>query len=201
MSVAVARRLWTILESPRPDLIGSKKPQGPAMSEVWEVMVTEGFNAKRPPSNAATEYLAYRMLASLIMQRYLFPTPGTVLFILPGAAHNLALSVIEQLPLGTMSSNRRRSVVEALTAYFEQAEQPLATELGEKLVPRLVVIGMINNLKLLAKLQNDYPNDDVANFLQSLEEASNAEHLREVAREQPARRSRPRKRRIVMPLL
>jgi hypothetical protein len=201
MSVATAQRLWAIVESPHPNLVGSKKPQGPSMSEVWEVMITGGFSSKQPPLNAATEYFACRMLASLILQRYLCPTPGTVLFVLPGAAHNLALSLAEQLPLGAVSPKRRRDFVDVLTSYFEQAEQPLATKLGERLVPRLVVMGMINNLNLLAKLQKEYPDDDVANVFQSLEEASNLEHLREVAREQPARRPRPRKRRVFMPAL
>jgi hypothetical protein len=171
------------------------------MSEVWDAMITGRFGAKKPSLNAATEYLAYRMMASLILQRCLFPTPGTVLFILPGAAHNLSLSLVEQLPLGAMSINKRRNLVEVLTSYFEQAEQPLATELGERLVPRLVILGMISNLKLLTQLQKEYPTEDVANILQSLEEASNAEHLREVARERPARRTRPRKRQVFMPLL
>lgn len=201
MSVAIAQRLFEIIEQPRPDLIGKKAPQGPSMAEVWKMVVSGGFGRSKPTINPATEYLGYRMLAGFVMQRYVAPIPGTVLFVLPGAAQSLAEQIAEFLPLAPMSRQRRRNVVQSLASFLERAEWPLTTDLGEKLVPRLTVVGMLNNVTLAAELQKQYPDDDVLGLLKSLEEAANAERLRSVAREEPRARPKGRRRKVVMPSL
>ena len=152
MSVETAAELVGQISVPRPDLVGKKRPQGmPADDVLQKLSDTEGdwdkLKALNLRNDAGLQYMGNLFFAQMLVQHYVAPAPGVSIFVMPGAARSVAEDIVMSLPLKTISQQRRRHVIESLAGYLEKSEQPLRTDLGEKLIPRLTVLGLVRRLR------------------------------------------------------
>ena len=89
-------------------------------------------------------------MAALLLQKYRLPLPGTAVFAMPGTARVAAEKAAEFLPLDSIGRQRTRKIVDALERYFHLAEEPLQTEQGKELIPRLTFLSLAENLRATA---------------------------------------------------
>ncbi|MCL5258702.1 MAG: hypothetical protein M1314_03045 [Firmicutes bacterium] len=159
MSVETAQRLMEIIREPRPGLVGRKRPQGTSVAEVLKSAIAANEleksggpsameSAAALKDNAGAQYIADTLMASLTLQRYVIPTPGTAVFVMPGASRSVAENLTHLLPLGNVGKQRSRAITETLERYFKLGEEPLQTNLGKRLIPRLTVLSLIRNLNV-----------------------------------------------------
>jgi hypothetical protein len=201
LSVVAAAQLFAEIQRPRPELVGKKKPQGLSMDRVTELMMQYVRDPKRTliPLDPTVEYFGSVFYAGLVLTRYLAPNPGSAFFVLPGAGRSIAEALTDKLQLGKISAQRRRAIVDSMAEFFELAEKPLGSELGERLIPRLTVLSLINNLEIVAAFQK-VSDEDVLGLVDTIEAVEGSEERRsESLQQKPKKTAASRKRRVVMP--
>jgi hypothetical protein len=198
MSLYTAERLIALTQRPDPDLVGGKPTKGPSLAETSNMLLTlKPEGGDRPEFHTpAMEYISTTFFAGLHLTRYRNPLPGIAFFALPGTGDAIAQSLMALLPLPRMSSKSRRHLADALALYFKDAEQPMTTPLGERLIPRLVVLATIRSLNLATEIQKGTPEEDVLGLVDVVEAIAQSEERRE-RKTSPRKRSR-KTRHVVM---
>jgi hypothetical protein len=198
MSVATALKLYHVAERPKSDLVANKKPKGPSMAEIWQ----DCLDHVKDPSikierNATVEYLGGMFIAARTLERY-SPLPGSAFFVLPGAGRSIAESLANDLAAFGIGAQRRREIADYFAEIFRRAEEPLRTDVGEELIPRLIFLAMINNFTLLAE-NPEAGSDHADKILEAIEAVSSAEKQRSGGQGNAKKPAARKKRRVVMP--
>jgi hypothetical protein len=198
LSVETALALLKCITYPDSKLVGKRHPQGTSNKEVFELVIDRTKAAEGSPKPGSFEDVkddvgfrryGFVNFASLIMQKYQLPMPGTAVFVMPGTARIVAAKLAELLPLEGVGKQRRREIIEALGDYFELGEKPLRAELGKELVPRLTYLSLAENLAAVADYVTTEGWDD--QDLKWLEDWANNVMRSEDRRKRAKRRARP----------
>lgn len=200
LSVAAAVRLIDAIDHIDPSLIGAKVPQGPTLEEMWSASrQAQSDSAVKPSLNPTIEYFGSTFLAHLILERYTAPIPGSVIFVLPGASNAVAEHLADIASAHGLAKNKRRQVFEQFAAFLKDAETPLESDLGKKLIPRLTVLRTINNLNLMVAIQDATTHEDPFGIIERVQATITAEAARDNTRKVDKKAKPRKKRRVVLP--
>jgi hypothetical protein len=206
MTATTAERLFLLVQKPDKNLVGRKRPQGPSMGETQQSVDRHSADPDAYPLNQTPtlEYIHLIFTATRIIELYARPFPGSVFFVLPGAAQGVAESLADELAdteiLGKIGRSRRRKLVEFLSFYFELGERPLKTETGRGVLGTLNALGVAYTRQTAAQINQALPEENVSDPMPAVNSLIEAEAAREkMLAGKWSKKVARKKRRVVMP--
>jgi hypothetical protein len=175
MSVETGLALHTFITHPKPGLVGKKRPQGTPTGKIMQRYITLRQETGEELSSEAfgeveddvgARFMGFANMAALMLQKYRLPFPGTAVFVMPGTSRVVAQKLIALFPDGSIKKQYTRDIEEMLVRYFESGEKPLQSELGKKLIPRLTILSLAENLRDVASYlkEEGWPDEELGNL-------------------------------------